>query len=90
LRSVWIDMANPGVPVSITIENLPDSVRDELAARAERSGLSLQEFLKEKLINLASTPDATSLLERVKARKEANGTSLSREEILSHLDSDRR
>ncbi|MEX1038809.1 MAG: hypothetical protein WDZ96_08150 [Acidimicrobiia bacterium] len=78
------------MPVSITIRDVPDSVRDELASRAARSGRSLQEFLRGEMIDLASKPDLGTLLENVKARKEANGSSLSREEILSHRDSDRR
>jgi antitoxin FitA len=33
------------MPVAITIRNVPEEVRDELAARAARSGRSLQEYL---------------------------------------------
>ena len=78
------------MPVSITIRDVPDSVRDELAARAARCGRSLQEFLRGEMIDLASKPDIATLLENVKARKEATGSSLSREKILSYRDSDRR
>jgi plasmid stability protein len=39
---------------SITIRNVPDEVRDELAARARLSGRSLQEYLRSELIRLAS------------------------------------
>ncbi|WP_396654373.1 FitA-like ribbon-helix-helix domain-containing protein, partial [Microbacterium sp.] len=31
--------------VAITVRNVPDDVRDELASRAARSGRSLQEYL---------------------------------------------
>jgi len=78
------------MPVSITIRDVPDSVRDELASRAARSGRSLQEFLRGEMIDLASKPDVASLLENVRARKEATGSSLSPEKILSYRDSDRR
>jgi len=78
------------MPVSITIRDVPDSVRDELAARAARSGRSLQEFLRGEMIDLASKPDVASLFERVQARKDATGSSLSPEKILSYRDSDRR
>jgi plasmid stability protein len=78
------------MPVSITIRDVPDLVRDELAARAARSGRSLQEFLRGEMIDLASKPDVASLLERVEARKEATGSSLSRDKIISYRDSDRR
>jgi antitoxin FitA len=83
-------MYNACMPVSVTIRDVPDSVRDELAARAARSGRSLQEFLRGELIDLASKPDVASLLERVTARKDKTGSSLSREKILSYRDSDRR
>jgi len=78
------------MPVSITIRGVPDSVRDELASRAARTGRSLQEFLRGEMIELARKPDVATLLENVKARKEATGSSLSREKILSYRDSDRR
>ena len=38
------------VPVAITIRDVPDEVRDELAARAARSGQSLQEYLRAVLV----------------------------------------
>ena len=41
---------------SITVRNVPDDVRDELAARAARAGRSLQEHLRVELIQLASRP----------------------------------
>ena len=34
------------MPVTITIRNVPDDVRNRLAARAAGSGRSLQEYLK--------------------------------------------
>ena len=42
--------------VAITIRNVPHEVRDELAARAARSGRSLQEYLLRQLTDLASRP----------------------------------
>ena len=44
--------------VTITVRNVPDEVRDELAARAAKSGRSLQEYLSAELLRLASTPSA--------------------------------
>ncbi|MGH3209759.1 MAG: FitA-like ribbon-helix-helix domain-containing protein, partial [Trebonia sp.] len=38
---------------SITIRDVPDETRDELAARAAATGRSLQEYLRSKLIDLA-------------------------------------
>jgi hypothetical protein len=75
---------------SITIRDVPASTRDELAARAARSGRSLQEYLRQQLIELARRPDVDSLLTRVRERKNRTGSRLSGDRILSHRDADRR
>src|SRR5438477_91732 len=49
---------------AITIRDVPDETKDELAARAARSGRSLQEYLRMRLIELATKPDAGELLSR--------------------------
>jgi plasmid stability protein len=76
--------------VSITIRNVPEETRDELAARAARNGRSLQEFLRGELITMANKPDMQMVLARIEARKRATGTTLSVEEILKYRDSGRR
>lgn len=78
------------MPTSITIRDVPDETRDELAARAARNGRSLQEYLRRELIALASKPDMESLLTRVEARKHAVPSTLSASEILRYRDADRR
>ncbi|MGH3821929.1 MAG: FitA-like ribbon-helix-helix domain-containing protein [Pseudonocardiaceae bacterium] len=78
------------MPVSITIRNVPDDVRDELASRAARAGRSLQEQLRSELIELARRPSVEQLLDRVRERKATISTRLSVEEILAHRDADRR
>lgn len=78
------------MPVSITIRDVPDEARDELAARAALTGRSLQEYLRAQLIELARRPDPEVLLARIRQRKERTGTALSAEAILSHRDADRR
>ncbi|MFZ0160597.1 MAG: hypothetical protein WAL50_16335 [Kineosporiaceae bacterium] len=75
---------------SITIRDVPDEVSDELAARAARSGRSLQEYLKAHLVAFATRPDAETWVARVAARKAAIGTEVSVERILAHRDADRR
>jgi antitoxin FitA len=75
---------------SITVRNVPDQTRDELASRAALTGRSLQEYLRAKLIELAGQPDAEALIARVRARKAASDSSLPRERILAHRDEDRR
>ena len=75
---------------SITIRDVPDEARDELASRAASSGRSLQEFLRAELIELARRPDAQSLVARVRERKQRTGSRLAAERILAHRDADRR
>ncbi len=75
---------------SITVRNVPDEVRDELAARAARAGRSLQEHLRAELIELASKPTVDELVATVRARKQATGSRLSAPRILAHRDEDRR
>jgi antitoxin FitA len=75
---------------SITIRDVPDDTRDELAARAALTGRSLQEYLRSRLIELARQPEAETLLARIRARKSATGSMLPPEQILAHLHEDRR
>ncbi len=83
-------MHNACMATSITIRNVPDETRDELAARAARSGRSLQEYLRGEMIELAGTPDVDTLAARVEARKRASGSMLSAEKIIELRDAGRR
>ncbi len=56
---------------SITLDGVPDDVREELEARADLGGCSLQEYLRAELIALASRPSAAVWISRVRARKDA-------------------
>jgi adenine C2-methylase RlmN of 23S rRNA A2503 and tRNA A37 len=76
--------------VQITIRDVPDAVRDELAARAALQGKSMQEYLRAELERLAARPSVEKVLERIRERKSTSGTRLSPEEILMHRDADRR
>jgi plasmid stability protein len=76
--------------VSVTIRDVPDEVRDELAARAARAGQSLQEYLRAQLADLARRPSPDALWDRVEHRLLATGTQLSDEAILDLRDADRR
>lgn len=78
------------MPTSITVRNVPDDVRDELASRAARAGRSLQEHLRLELIELARRPSVEQLLDRVRERKAATSTRLSVEKILEYRDAERR
>lgn len=75
---------------SITVRNVPDLTRDELAARAARSGRSLQEFLRTHLISLASRPDPTTLMDSVRERKRSTGSRLPSAMIIESRAADRR
>jgi antitoxin FitA len=74
----------------MTIRDVPDDVRDELAARAALAGRSLQEHLRAELIELARRPSAAALMERVRARKAATGSALTAAQIMKHRREDRR
>lgn len=75
---------------SITIRDVPEATRDELAARARATGRSLQEYLLAELQKLAAKPSADEWLARVRERKRRTGSTLSREQILEALDVDRK
>lgn len=79
---------NAGMP-SITVRDVPASVRDELAARAARAGRSLQEHLRAELIALAGKPSIEDLLAAARTRKQTTGSVLTAAEILAHRDADR-
>jgi plasmid stability protein len=76
--------------VAITVREVPDEVRDELAARAARAGKSLQEYLREMLVDAASRPPVGDVIARARARVLATGARVSAESILSARDTDRR
>jgi len=81
---------NAGMGVQITIRDVPEAVRDELASRAARERMSMQEYLKAELEKLASRPSMHAWLERVRDRKRASGRRVSAKAILKHLHADRR
>ena len=78
------------MPVSVTIRDVPDEVRDALAARAARSGQSLQEYLRAQLAELARRPSPAELWDRVQHRLLSTGTRLPAQQIVQLRDADRR
>ena len=76
--------------VQLTIRDVPEQVRDELAARAALQRKSMQEFLRSELERIASRPSLEVWLKAVKDRKEAAGTRLGAAEILRARDADRK
>jgi antitoxin FitA len=76
--------------VAITIRDIPDDVRDELAARAAREGKSLQEYLRGMLIDTATKPTVDEVLRRARARVEATGSRIDAATIVAAKDADKR
>ena len=83
-------MHNGSMSKTMTIRDVPNEVRDELAARAARTGRSLQEYVRARLVDLASRPDAETLLADVRTRKLTTGSRLPSAAILVHRDAGRR
>ena len=75
---------------TITIRNVPEDVRDALAARAARFGQSLQEHVLAELVAATAKPHPSELMDQVTRRKHATGSTLDSTVILSHKDADRR
>ena len=78
------------MPVQITIRNVPEEVRDELAARAALKRQSMQEYLRSELERMVSRPSINTVLEEARRRVEAAGTVITTAEILEARDADRK
>jgi antitoxin FitA len=76
--------------IQINIRNVPERVRDELAARAALQGKSMQEFLRAELERLAAHPSVEAWLQQVRRRKRATQTRVSSSQILESRKADRR
>ncbi|MGL4177028.1 MAG: FitA-like ribbon-helix-helix domain-containing protein [Dermatophilaceae bacterium] len=76
--------------MDVTIPDVPDQVRDELASRATRSGVSLQEYLRGVLIRATAGPADDNIVARTRSRVEATDIRVSAESILAARDVDRR
>jgi len=76
--------------VQITIRNVPEEVRDELASRAALQHKSMQEFLRSELECIASKPSVEMWLQSVQERKRAARTQILATKILEARDLDRK
>jgi plasmid stability protein len=76
--------------VAITVRDVPDDVRDELAARAARAHQSLQEYLRSMLIDTAARPPVADVIARARARVQVTETTVDAASILAARDTDRR
>jgi len=75
--------------IQITIRDIPEKVRDELAARAALQGKSMQEFLRAELLRMADRPSIEAWLHQVRRRKRVNQTRVSSEQVVKDRDADR-
>jgi len=76
--------------VQITIRDVPEAVRRELATRAAQEHKSMQEYLRGELVRLAARPSLHAWLEQVRERKHAAGRRVSPRQILAQRNADRR
>jgi antitoxin FitA len=76
--------------VAITIRDVPNEARDELAARAAREGKSLQEYLRGLLLETVAKPSVADVLARARRRVAATGVEVDAQTILEARDADRR
>ena len=76
--------------VAITVRDVPDAVRDELAGRAARSGKSLQEYVRGLLLDATARPAVEDVIARARARVAATGARVDAESILAARDAERR
>lgn len=81
---------NDSMATQITVRDVPEKVRDELAARAALQGKSMQEYLRAELQRLAARPSVDAWLEQVRRRKRASQTRVTSGRILKERDADRR
>lgn len=76
--------------VQITIRDVPEAVRDELASRAALRHQSMQEFLRCELERIASRPTLEAWLLNVRERKSAAGTRVTPAKIRRAVAVDRK
>lgn len=76
--------------MAITVRDVPDEVRDELAAQAARAGQSMQEYLRTLFSERAARPGVDDVIARARSRMHATGSRLDASQILTARDADRR
>jgi hypothetical protein len=75
--------------VTITILDVPEEVRDELAARASRSGRSFQEYLVGWLTELVSRPSIEDAVATARRHARSSGRRMDAAQILADRDAQR-
>ncbi len=75
--------------VQITIRNVPEDVRDELAVRAARNRQSMQAFILGELERIARRPSNADLMKLVGERVTETKTSIGSDTIVQMIREDR-
>ena len=70
----------------IQIRNVPPEVHNALVAKAAGAGQSLQQFLADKLAEIANTPTMNEVLDRIERRQLSD---LSDADTLRYLEAER-
>jgi len=76
------------MPKTVQIRNLDDATHETLRRRAAAENLSLTQYLRRELEQLASTSTMLEVLARADERR-ARGAAVSREAMLAVLEADR-
>lgn len=71
--------------VALQIRDVPDSVRDVLAAKAEERGQSLNVFLRELVLREASFENNRVLLDEIRQWRTASSSRATSDDILAVL-----
>jgi plasmid stability protein len=71
---------------TIQVRNLPEGAVQTLKVRAAKSGKSLQEFMREFLIEETSKPTVAELMDEMKARHDPTKPDIPIEEVLRGID----
>jgi antitoxin FitA len=74
----------------MTIRNVSDETHNKLASRAALKGMSLQEYMKAKLDEMANQMEPAEWVEMVRRRKATMESSVTIEKILKWRDDGRR
>ncbi len=77
------------MPVQITIRNVPEKIRDELALRAASQKQSMQAFLRDELERIASQASRKEVLERARRRVAIANRQIGSETIVRMIREDR-
>lgn len=75
--------------VQITIRNVPEEMRDELALRAAQNRQSMQAFILSELERTLSRPSNEELMKRVSERVATSGSRIGSDKIVQMIREDR-